>query len=148
MLRTLMNQEMIRFASKASDWEEAIDLVAAPVLEAGKITPAYVEAVKENVRTNGAYIVLRDEFALPHARPSEAVQEMAMSILILKTPVGVGDEALPVKVMVFLAATDSQSHLDALAGLVNIISEDDVFEKLKNSQTTGEVMSIIHGNSE
>ncbi|QKS69793.1 PTS sugar transporter subunit IIA [Paenalkalicoccus suaedae] len=143
MLRDLITEETIQLLDRVEDWESAIDVVAAPLINTEKIDATYVAAIKENIHKNGAYIVLREEFALPHARPGEGVNELSMSLTILREPVGFASTETPVRVMVLLAAVDSSSHLNALAELVELISDEDSFAKLKAATTEQEVLTIL-----
>lgn len=145
MLKDLITEETIQVVEQVDDWQSAIDLAAKPLLKSGKVEPAYVQAVKDNILQNGAYIVLREGFALPHARPSESVNELSMSLLVIKKAVGFTDSQVPVQVIVFLAAVDSSSHLTALSELIEVMSDDETFQQIRNAESEEELLEMIQG---
>lgn len=110
-----------------SDWEKAVQVASEPLIEEGLIKKKYVKAMIESVHENGPYIVLKDFFALPHAQAGVGVNELGMSLLTLDEPVDlVGN---PVKVLVVLAAVDSDSHLEALTELSTLLMDDEIYEE-------------------
>lgn len=107
-------------------WEEGIRLAARPLLEKGVIEETYIEAMIESVNKNGPYIVLKDYFALPHAKAGEGVNEVGMALLTLKEPVDLAGN--PVKVLLVLAAVDSSAHLEALSEVSELLMDDESYE--------------------
>ena len=81
MLKEILSQDRIRFLDKCENWETAIMEAALPLLEQGTIEDEYIQAMIDSVKINGPYIVLDDYFALAHARPSQGVHELSMSLL-------------------------------------------------------------------
>lgn len=126
MIRELMPKSRRKHIDSVASWEEGIQVASQPLLEEGLIEEEYIEAMIESVHKNGPYIVLKDYFALPHAQAGSGVHEKGMALLTL-------DEAVdllgnPVKVFLVLAAVDSNSHLDALAELSNLLMDDAIYE--------------------
>ncbi|MCM3281833.1 PTS sugar transporter subunit IIA [Exiguobacterium sp. MER 193] len=143
MLRDLLTEETIHVTADTLPWEEAVRLAARPLLETKRIEPGYVDAVIENIHANGAYMVLRDDFALPHARPSEQVNELSMSLLVLRESIPFSNEEVPVNVIVFLAAVDTDSHLHALSELIELLSDNPTFDAISQAKTPDEILSIF-----
>ena len=67
MLNELI-KDRIYFKDEVNGWEEAIKIAAGPLLEENFIKPEYVDAMIENVHTNGAYMIVVPGFAMPHAK--------------------------------------------------------------------------------
>jgi len=115
----------------ASSWREAIGLAGAGLVAAGVTTPGYTEAMIAVVEANGPYIVIAPGFALAHARPSAEVLRWGMSLVTLAEPVQFGAGANdPVKVVVGLAATDKQQHIEALQLLAEKLIEPEFVNSL------------------
>src|SRR5699024_5870220 len=89
---------------------------------------------------NGPYIVLKDYFALPHARAGDGVNEMGMSLLTLDTPVDL--KGNPVKIFLVLAAVDSSSHLDALSEISELLMNEDNYQMFLNG-SLDEIYQLI-----
>lgn len=144
MLKDLITEDSIQFCNEKIDWREAVQKAGAPLIKNHAITEIYVKEVIENIEKNGAYIVLKEGFALPHARTSEAVHRVSMSLMVTKERVYFSDEEKQwANVIVMLAATDPNSHLNALSELVSLISDEEKFKQIQNASSKEEVIKII-----
>lgn len=88
------------------------------------------------------HMVLRDYFALMHARPENGVNKTAMSMLILNEPVTMKDQKI--KIFLILAAKDNNSHIEALSMITELFSNDQMFNKFLSSNKE-EILKIIEG---
>lgn len=128
MLKDLLNNH-IQFAESAATWADAIKLAAEPLLADGSIEPGYVAAMIKNVETNGSYIVIIPNLAIPHALPENGVNITAISLLKLRQPV-MFPENKPVQVIMALAPYDPDVHLELMSELTDLLMEEDRLEKL------------------
>lgn len=144
MLSDLLGEELIQLDVEASDWEDAVRKASQPLVDAEKVTPAYVDDIVAGVRDLGPYIVIAPHVALPHARPESGAIEPAMGVVTLKTPVAFGSANDPVRYLFPLSATDNDGHLGALQSLVEILSDDDFFASLDGVSTPAEVVELIN----
>ena len=64
-LYELLTAADIQLDIECSDWRDAIIRSAQPLLDQGKIEDKYIDAMIDNVKENGAYIIISPEFALP-----------------------------------------------------------------------------------
>lgn len=118
MLQDLLNIDRIQHVKQVSSWEDAIKLASQPLLEDGSIEASYVTAMIESIKQHGPYIVLADEFALPHASSANGVKRLAMSLLVLDQAVDLLGK--PVKMWMVLASIDNSSHMKALSSLTQL----------------------------
>lgn len=126
MITNYLTKETMKHTEKVDDWKEGIRLAAEPLLKKGVIEPSYIGSMIQSVNDNGPYIVLKDYFALPHAKAGEGVNEVGMSLLTLDEPVDLKNN--PVKVFLVLAAVDSSAHLEALSELSELLMDDEVYD--------------------
>ncbi|MGM9926010.1 MAG: PTS sugar transporter subunit IIA [Bacillus sp. (in: firmicutes)] len=146
MLNELLTKDCIQFIDHLPTWEDAIKASAQPLLSKGVIEPGYTDAIIDNVKTLGPYIVLGSEVAIPHARPEAGVNKLGMSFLKLKEPVYFSDdESHRVSLLFCLAAVDSSSHLEALSQLTKILCDKERLQELKDAQTADEVLAVLQG---
>ncbi len=138
MLEELLPRERMRKTESVVDFEEAIELASQPLLEEGVIEQEYIQAMIDSVHQHGPYIVLKDYFAMPHAKAGTGVNEVGMSLLHLEEPVDVMGN--PVKVFVVLAAVDSSTHLEAMSELAELLMEDEKFDVV----LAGDLDEIAH----
>ena len=118
-----------------------MDIVAKPLLNKSIITSEYIENIKINVKNNGPYFVIDEYFALAHAKPGVGVNELGLSLLRIEDPVNL--EGKLVKVFLLLAAKDSNSHLQVLSEISELLVERKNFEVLLNGNHK-QVLDLIN----
>ena len=123
------------------DWEESIKIASKPLLEKNIIEKKYVVAMIESIKKLGFYVVLRENLAMPHARPEEGAIDTGISLLKLKQPVNYGDEK--VYIVIVLASKDSDSHTEILMKLVELFQDDESIEELIKAETVEEIRRIV-----
>ncbi|MBX0356817.1 PTS sugar transporter subunit IIA [Halobacillus sp. Nhm2S1] len=133
----------IQFLNSVSTWEEAIKESATPLLDGGSITPKYVEDMIQNVHENGPYIVIVPGIAMPHAKNEDGVvKKTGISLLKLEEAVPF-PENKKVNLLFTLAAEDTSGHLDLISDLSSLLIEDDVREKLEQSNSEEEILDLL-----
>ena len=131
----------IQTVNFVKDWEESIKIASKPLLEKNIIEKKYVEAMIESIKKLGFYVVLRENLAMPHARPEEGAIDTGISLLKLKQPVNYGDEK--VYIVIVLASKDSDSHTEILMKLVELFQDDESIEELIKAETAEEIRRIV-----
>lgn len=145
MISDLLPKSRMQKMQSVSSWEEAIKIASKPLLEDGLIEEKYVQAMIDNVEKNGPYIVLKDYFALPHAKAGYGVNQKGMSLLLLEEAVELkGNE---VKTFLVLAAVDSSSHLEALTELSTLLMDDEIY-KVFISEDINKINKILKKEKE
>ncbi|WP_239256975.1 PTS sugar transporter subunit IIA [Listeria ilorinensis] len=116
---------------EAVDWREAIQKAARRLLETEAIEPRYVEGMIRAVEENGPYIVIGRHIALAHTRPDQGVNRMGISFTTIKNGVAFGATDFdPVKLIITLAATDADSHLELLVELTDVLMDEERVARL------------------
>ncbi len=147
-LSEITSPGMIQLNKSAESWQEAISLSAQPLLKENRITTNYLEKMIENARKNGPYMVIMKDVAMPHARPSDGVNELSIGITVFRDPVLFGDTAenKPVKYVFCLAAMDQGRHLNALSQLLGLLENPEFYSVLDHSQDPMEIFRFICNN--
>ncbi|ALS38139.1 PTS system ascorbate-specific IIA component [Enterococcus rotai] len=144
MLSEMIKPEFIQLDVEALDWEDAIRRSAEPLLNGGKITADYIEKIIETTQTLGPYIVVTKHVALPHAPTQCGALDLAMGITTLKNPVVSGNESNdPVKYLFCMSAKDSESHLESMAELVNLLSDQRFYQILDTAEKPMDILNYI-----
>lgn len=148
-LSDLIDPSAIALDQRAASWEAAIRS-AGELLEAtGVADAAYTQAMVDSVHENGPYIVVAPGFAFAHARPSEAVHRTGMSWVRLAEPVEFGHKSNdPVTLVVAMAATDSSTHQEAMAGLAVLIGDPEKKAALDRAGSPQEVYALLGGDDD
>lgn len=114
------------------DWEELVDIIAAPLVLEGAVELQFAEAAKEAAKKFGGYVVLTDDIAFFHARPEAGVHEFALTLALLKNPVYLFEKRI--KVAFMLAAVDNAGHLGLLKELSEFMNDDECLEILRKGE--------------
>ncbi|MBS5038041.1 MAG: PTS sugar transporter subunit IIA [Fusobacterium sp.] len=141
-MKNILNGQ-IQVVESAENWEKAIETAAQPLIKNGKIKYGYVENIIKNIRELGPYIILLPGVAMPHARPDENVIESSLSLLKINKGVSFSEDTEDVKLMFVLAAKDSNSHIDIIEQLTELLGDDEKIERLMNAETVEEVENLI-----
>ncbi|MFE0504376.1 BglG family transcription antiterminator [Peribacillus butanolivorans] len=143
VLEELLNIQTIQLQSHVSDWKEAIQVAAKPLVDLGTVENRYVEAMIEAIETNGPYVVITPGVAIPHARPEQGVRSLSMSLLKLDEPVDFAPNK-PVRLIIVLAAVDNDSHLRALIQLTQLLNEPANIEEILQTADKSVLMEYVH----
>lgn len=133
----------IRIVEEVKDWQEAIRLAAEPLLEDGSIEPSYIEAMIENVNKFGTYIVIAPKIAMPHARPEDGVNQNGISLLKLEKGLFFGEDEEKVHLFFVLGAVNSDSHIETLMELMELIEDEEKIENIIEAKSIQEIKDSI-----
>lgn len=137
-------QKDIQIMVPASDWKDAIRKSALPLVESGTIENRYVEEMIASAIKNGPYFVITKGIALAHARPECGVHNFAVGITTLQKGVKFGaGENDPVWMIIVLAATDDNSHIDLLGELADKLMDAQLIDRLHKCRTPAEFRNLL-----
>jgi len=124
----LLNQALaegsITLKAKANDWKQAIELAGSGLVTSGRTTASYTQAMIQAFEELGPYMVIAPGIALAHARPSAEVLSTGLSLVTLSEPVHFGNATNdPVSLVIGLAATDHDGHIDLMASLSELLMD-------------------------
>ena len=92
----------------------------------------------------GPYFVIAPGIAIAHARPSESVLSAGLSLAVLATPVEFGsDHNDPVRLVFGLCAKDHDGHIEVLAGLAEVLSDDTQVNFLLNAPDASRIHDFL-----
>ena len=131
----------IQIMDSVADWKESVRIAGKSLLEKNIITENYIKAMIESIEKLGFYIILRENLAMPHARPEEGTLGTGVSLLKLNKPVYYGESK--VQLVFVLATKDANSHLETLMQLMELFQDDESIEKLIKAQNYDEILEII-----
>ncbi|CAH0535742.1 Ascorbate-specific PTS system EIIA component [Vibrio stylophorae] len=144
MLSTLLTPDVISIHKSADDWRDAIQKSCAALIANGSIEPSYVDAIYASHEAMGPYYVIGPGMAMPHARPENGVNRLSLALTVIEEGVNFdADENDPVHLLVTLAATDSNSHVGAIAQLAELFMNEEHVAQLMQAKTVEQVMAII-----
>lgn len=137
-LANLLEPQDIRLDLKVSNWKEAMRMAAASLVDRGCITHSYIERMIETVHKLGAYIVVTDEIAIPHANPGVDVLKFGITITTFMEPLTIMDKS-GVKVFITFAIKDKDNYKDMVMEIMELI-EDETFLNMLEDEKDGLVI--------
>ena len=115
------------------------------MVKAGSIEPRYIDAIIENVKQYGPYFVLTPGGAMPHASCAAGVNSVDMSVITLDREIEFLDSPNnPVKLVICLAATDNNSHMELLKKVSEILSDEEWVQNVKNAVKVEDILNIFN----
>ncbi|MGI9256164.1 MAG: PTS sugar transporter subunit IIA, partial [Salinispira sp.] len=110
LVKFLLDENMIRVNQEAANWKEAVKLGISLLVDSGKASWNYYNAILRSAERNGPYFVLMPGVVLPHARPEEGALGTGFSLVTLKEPVNFGSpENDPISILLSFCAADAAS---------------------------------------
>ncbi|MEG0238329.1 MAG: PTS sugar transporter subunit IIA [Clostridium sp.] len=144
MLKELIEKKRYSFHEGFDNWEDAVRAACAPLEEQNAIEKEYPDLIIESIKKYGPYIVIAPKIAIPHAQEGHGVNETSMCFMKTNTPVKFSDdEAEDAQLFFVLASTDNDIHLQNLANMVELISDEEVVEKLLKAQNIDDLKDIL-----
>lgn len=132
----LLKKENVQICDAAADWRDAIRIAVRPLEEHGYVEACYKEEIISNVERMGPYIVIADNIALPHARPEQGALKTQIGVTLFRKNVVFEGKDMPARLFVTLAAKDSDSHLDALMEISELLSDESTVERILEAPDT------------
>ncbi|MGL5319534.1 MAG: PTS sugar transporter subunit IIA [Aeromonas veronii] len=144
MLTQLLTEDVIRIEPAARDWRHAIELATAPLLANGTIEPSYVAALFRSHEELGPYYVLGPGLAMPHARPEDGVNRLGLGLTVIKQGVNFDSEGNdPIRLLITLAASDSNSHVETIAQLAELFMNEEDVVAIIAADTKDDILRIL-----
>ena len=145
---SLIENNSLKLNQSAADWKAAIKIGTDLLERAGTIEPRYYDTIISNIEKMGPYIILAPGLAMPHARPEEGVIKTSFALVTLKEPVVFEGEDEPVSVLITLAGSDSDKHMEGLMEITQTLDDPDSetginLDKILRCQTNEEVLAVI-----
>ncbi|MCF0147969.1 MAG: BglG family transcription antiterminator [Clostridium sp.] len=142
-LKRYILEDNIQLNLKADNWEEAIRLSAIPLLNNKAITEEYIDAMIENVNNLGAYIVVDDGIAIPHARPDNYVKNFGITINTFINPITIGSHNI--RIFITIASTNNEDHIELITQIMKLIEDENFINILNTSDASKkEILEIIN----
>lgn len=138
-MKDMLKQENVQIIDGVKDWVEAIHVGVQPLVDTGFVEPRYIDEIIKNTEKFGPYYVLCENLALLHASAEQGVIKKQLAITSLRNPVKFKPDGYDVRLLVTLAASDPESHLEAMQAISNIFSDQKRIDALVNAPTAEDI---------
>lgn len=139
----MLSIDNIRIYDHAENWVDAITKAVTPLVENGFVESRYIQGIIDNTNQYGPYYVLAPDIALPHARPEQGVIKKQLGVTLLRHPIKFSESGYDVRLLITLAASDSQGHLEALKMLSEIMMDEECMNKIIHAKTREEILWLF-----
>ncbi|EHU9470466.1 PTS sugar transporter subunit IIA [Vibrio vulnificus] len=146
--QSLIENNSIKLQAQASNWRDAITIGTDMLIASGAIEPCYHDAIISSVEELGPYICIAPNLALPHARPENGVNRTAFALVTLETPIYFDGEDEPVDVLITLAGSSSDEHMEGLMEVTQVLDDEESdtgvdLDKLRRCRSLTDVFNVI-----
>lgn len=143
MTNNLLSKEKILLNAKPGDKWEAIRMAGELLVQAGHVTPDYVEKMQERERLATTYI--GSGVAIPHGT-LEAKQEIkSTGISVVQVPSGIDFGEGNTAYLLFGIAAVGDEHLNVLSQIAIACSDEENVKKAAQATTAEEIIALFGG---
>ncbi|SHF06386.1 PTS sugar transporter subunit IIA [Alkalibacter saccharofermentans] len=135
----ILKKENIIMGAKLTNQDEAVEYAGKLLVDSGYVDESYIDLMKEREKVMSTY--MGNGLAIPHgvAKSREGNVIKNSGIVVIQVPEGVdfgnGNKAYMV---IGIAGKDNQ-HLDILANIATIFSEEKNVEEMISAKDAGEI---------
>ncbi len=140
----LLDKKNVKILERADDWKDAVRKSVVPLEEGGYVKAEYKEAIISGVEKLGPYIIVAPSIALPHARPEQGVVKSQIAITLFRKEVQFDKKDATAQLFVALAAADSDSHLNALMTISEILQDEEKVEQILQAENEEALYSFFN----
>ncbi|NUU65825.1 PTS mannitol transporter subunit IICBA [Enterobacteriaceae bacterium BIT-l23] len=128
---------------QAASKEEAIRFAGEQLVKGGYVEPEYVAAMLEREKLTPTY--LGESIAVPHGTVDAKDRVLKTGVVFCQYPQGVlfGEEEDDVARLVIGIAARNNEHIQVITSLTNALDDESVIEKLANTTSVDEVLSLL-----
>lgn len=146
--QSLIENNSVKLNQSAATWQEAIKIAVDPLIQSGAVEARYYDTIIKCINEMGPYIILAPGLAMPHARPEDGVKRTAFSLVTLAAPIYFEGEDDPVDVLIALAGSDSDQHMQGLMEITQVLDDPDSdtgvdLDKIRRCKTVDDVYAVI-----
>ena len=143
MILDMLKEENVQIVERVDNWKEAITVSLQSLLDQGYVTEEYGKSIIQITEEMGPYYVLTENVALIHGRPESGVLKKQLAVTVLRNPIKFSEGGYPVRLLVALAATDSESHLSVMQTLAELFMSEGAIDDLVNARDAKQVYEYL-----
>ena len=143
----MITRQAIQLNYPAQSPGQAIMAAGKALLASQACSEEYVHAMVRNFHELGPYFVIAPGLAMPHARPEQGALASQISFIRLQKPLAFGHrENDPVSLVIGLAATGQETHIQLIAKLVTLLGDTRRYHTLLHSPDAEEIFRCFTHN--
>ncbi|MFS7384140.1 PTS mannitol transporter subunit IICBA [Rahnella inusitata] len=140
-----MSESNIFLGLQATSKEDAIRFAGEQLVKGGYVQAEYIEAMLAREQLTSTY--LGESIAVPHGTIEAKDRVLKTGIVFCQYPAGIrwgDDEDDSARLVIGIAARNNE-HINVITKLTTALDEDGVIDRLANTTSVEEVLSILRG---
>lgn len=144
----MLKRENVQIVERVDTWQDSVHVAVQPLVDEGYVEPRYIDGIIANANEFGPYFVICPDLALLHARPDQGVIKRQLAVTVLREPIRYKPEGPDVRLLVTLAATDADGHIEVMRQLAVMFGNPDNIERVATAATADEIYDFFINFSE
>jgi mannitol/fructose-specific phosphotransferase system IIA component (Ntr-type) len=121
-----------------------VRIASEPLIQNACIQPRYLDAMIDLIENHGFYMYMGSGTLLLHAKPTDGVNQLCMSMMRLSKPFQYEGAHIPDVDLIFvLGATDDNSHLTALFQLNELVQIPQFMQDMRAAERPAEIIHLL-----
>ncbi len=144
-IKDILKESNIFIIDKELTWKEAIYQASMPLVDQGFVEKRFPDEIIKNTLEFGPYYILVDDVAFLHVRPEQGVISNQITIMVNKRDVvfDIKEKLKHAKLFITLAATGSDDHLMLMQKIAELLSDEDIIQKIIETNSTDEIYELM-----
>lgn len=138
----VLTRELCRADGRARTHDEAVREAGEMLVQAGAVTPAYVDAMFRREASISTF--MGNGLAIPHGTLDAAEEILRSAVAVVRYAEPVDWEGNPVRVVIGIAGADG-SHLEVLSKIALVFVDEDQARRVAAAATTQELFDLLAG---
>lgn len=142
----ILSLSQIKVPGTATNQDDAIREAGQILVDAGAVTPAYIDAMYEREKSVSTF--MGNSLAIPHGtnEAKDAILTSALSVVRYDPPINWGGKG-DARFVVGIAGANN-GHLEILSKIAIIFSDEDEVDKLIAAKSAEEVYELLNAVNE
>lgn len=137
---SILTPDRVRIHARSVTQEEALQEAAGLLVEAGAVTPAYLDAMRRREQTVSTF--MGNGLAIPHGTNEAKDEILASALCVIRYDGGVDWDGDPVAFVIGIAGKGDE-HLEILSQIAITFSEEDDVARLSAAATAEELYALL-----
>lgn len=143
LLVDILNSEMIQLDKKASDWKEAINIAAKPLINSFFIDATYPKSIISIIQERGPYMAVAPGIMFAHAK-TQKKNIMALSLTRFDPGINFGhDTNDPIKLLFMFVVSKDTKQPQILKELLEVLLEEKSREILFHGTSKKQIITTL-----
>lgn len=140
----ILNEKLIEVDVEVNTWQESAKVEGNLLVKEELIEEEYIDSMINSVEKFGPYMILAPRVCFFHGEPGDAVHEPCLSLITLKSEVRFTEfDNQPIKCAFAFGATDSESHLDMIKKIAELLADNEFTKLITNNGAKEKILKKI-----